>query len=74
MRWPIQFQHTVQEERDRSKKFLVSANAILQNQFSVALAPQISQLVSKLQNLSIENLSQEAGIAPGRNKHARFSI
>ena len=74
MRWPIQFQHTVQEASDRSKKFLVSANAVLQNQFSVALAPQISQLVSKLQNLPIENLSQEAGIAPGRNEHAPFSI
>ena len=74
MRWPIQFQHTVQEASDRSKKILVSANAVPQKQFSVALALQISQLVSKLQNLPIENLSQVAGIAPGRNEHAPFSI
>ena len=74
MRWPIQFQHTVQEASDQSKMFLVFVNAVLQNQFGVALTPQISHLVSKLQNLPIENLSQEAGIASGRNEHAHFSI
>ena len=46
-------------------------NAVLQNQFGVA--PQISELVSKLQNLPIENLSQGAAIATGRNIYAPFS-